>query len=309
MARAGGGPVTGWRLAWWTLIVNLGLAVLKIVGGIVFRSQAVLADGVHSLSDAAGSGAVLYGRRVAAEPPDEEHPYGHEKAESVAAFAVGVILLAAGMTVASDAIGRLLRGAPGTPALPALGIAVFGIGIKELFYRLNLRAAKSLGSSGFMASADDSRADVWSSAAALVGVVLGRFGVRWGDPAMALAVSALLVGSGAKVARDNLHELLEGRTSGLDETLRRAALSVLGVREVHDLRTRTMGSHVLVDLKIGVDGRMSVRDGHGVAQAVVTAVHVAAPAVREVLVHVNPAEAGRWLAEERERRAEGGAAE
>lgn len=306
MARQDGGPVPGLRLAWWTLLGNLGLAAVKIAGGVAFRSQAVLADGVHSLSDAAGSGAVLYGRRVAAAPPDDEHPYGHEKAESVAAFAVGVILLAAGLTVAADAIGRLLRGAPGEPALPALGIALLGIAVKEAFYRLSVRAARNSGSAGLLANARDSRADVWSSAAALAGVALGRLGVRWGDPAMALAVSALLVGSGAKVARDNLHDLLEGRTSGSDEILRRAALSVVGVREVHGLRTRAMGRFVLVDLKIGVDGRMSVRDGHDVARAVAAAVHAAAPPVREVLVHVNPAEGEGRARDGRSARGAGG---
>lgn len=192
----GGEAVSGLRLAWWTLASNLFLASIKIAGGLAFSSQAVLADGVHSLSDVAGSSAVLYGRRVAANPPDEEHPYGHEKAESVAAFAVGVILLVAGLTVASEAIGTLLRGAPGVPQLPALGIALLGIGVKEVFYRLSLQAALAADSAGLKANAADSRADVWSSMAAFVGVLLSQFGVRWADPAMALAVSALLVDRG-----------------------------------------------------------------------------------------------------------------
>lgn len=285
MARA----VPGLRLAFWTLVGNIALAALKIGGGIAFSSQAVLADGIHSLGDAAGSVAVLFGRRVAAEPPDAEHPYGHEKAESVAAFAVGVLLLAAGLSVAAEAIGRLLRGAPGEPGAAALGVAALAIAVKVVLYRLSADAARRAGSAGLLANARDSLADIWSSGAALLGVAMGRLGVRWGDPAMALAVSALLIGSGARLALDTLQELLEGRTAGDDAPLRRAALSVSGVRELHSLRTRAMGPFVLVDLKIGVDGGMSVRDGHEVARRVAAAVHAAAPAVREVLVHVNPA--------------------
>lgn len=285
--------VPGLRLAWGNMAGNVGLAALKIAGGLVFASQAVLADGIHSLGDAAGSGAVLYGRRVAADPPDEEHPYGHEKAESIAAFVVGLILAMAGVSVAWDAVTHLLHGAPGQPGWPALAVAALGIVVKEALYRFSLRDAIALGSAGLRASAADSRADVWSSAAAFAGVLLARVGLRWADPVMALAVSALLIGTGAAQIRPSLHDLLEGRTADIDDTVRRVALRVPGVLEFHGLRTRAMGPYVLVDLKIGVDGAMSVTDGHEVARAVVAAVHAAEPRVREVLVHVNPARGQR----------------
>ena len=284
--------VPGLGLAGWTLGVNLGLAALKIGGGIAFASEAVLADGVHSLSDAAGSAAVLYGRRVAADPPDEEHPYGHEKAESIAAFATGLILLTAALSVAWSAIQRLLGGVPGEPALPALGIAAFAVVVKEVTYRRSVAAARAIGSAGLEANATDSRADVWSSLLALAGVLLARVGLHWADPVTALAVSGLLVVSGGRIVRGSLNELLEGRGVAADGPVRRAALGVPGVVELHGLRTRTMGPFYLVDLKIGVDGRISVAEGHAVARSVSDAVHRAAPEVREVLVHVNPARGG-----------------
>jgi cation diffusion facilitator family transporter len=281
--------VPGLRLAWGNLLGNLALAGLKVAGGLLFNSQAVFADGVHSLSDAAGAGAVLYGRRMAADPPDEEHPYGHEKAESVAAFVVGLLLALAGLSVAGDAAQRLLRGAPTEPGWPALAVAALGIVVKEVLYRVSARGAADVDSAGLRATAADSRADVWTSAVALLGVLLARLGLRWADPAMALVVSALLVFSGLRLARLHLHELLEGRSAQIDGVVRRAALGVPGVLELHGLRTRAMGPYVLVDLKIGVDGDMSVTAGHEIAQGVVAAVHRAAPQVREVLVHVNPA--------------------
>ncbi len=286
-------PVPGLRLAWTNLAGNIALACVKIAGGFLFASQAVLADGIHSLGDAVGAGAVLYGRRVAADPPDEEHPYGHEKAESVAALVVGLILAGAGFSVAWDAVTHLLHGAPGQPAWAALVVAAVAIAVKEVLYRVSVRTARALGSAGLAATAADNRADVWSSAAALAGVLLARLGLRWADPVMALGVSGLLIASGIAQIRPTLHDLLEGRSPDIDDTVRVAALSVPGVLEFHGLRTRAMGPYVLVDLKIGVDGEMSVTSGHEVARAVVAAVHRAEPRVREVLVHVNPARGER----------------
>lgn len=284
--------------AWGALAGNLGLAALKLAGGWAFASQAVLADGVHSLGDAAGSAAVLLGMRVASAPPDAGHPYGHEKAETIAAFAVGVILVLAGLSVAADAVGRLLAGAPGRPDPPALAVAAAAIAVKGVLYRLTAGAARRLESAGLGAVTADHRSDLWSSVAAVAGVGGSLLGVRWADPLMALAVSGVLAAAGVGVLRDNLDELLEGRgASAVEVEVRRAALRVPGVRELHGVRTRTMGRHVLVDLKIGVDGSMSVSAGHEVARSVADAVHAAAPAVREVLVHVNPARQGLAVAE------------
>ena len=284
--------VAGQGLAWSTLVVNLLLAIVKIGGGVLFASQAVLADGLHSASDAIGSAAVIYGRHLAATPPDEEHPYGHEKAESIAAFGVGVFLIAAGMSVAGDALLRLSAGVPSRPGLGAIWVAGLGIIVKELLYRWTRWRNRALASAALEASAQDSRVDVWSSVAALLGAVSARAGWTWADPVMAIVVAGLLVVAGVGVLRGNLHDLLEGRQVGVYETVRQTVLAVPGVLELHDLRARGMGRYVLIDVKIGVDGRLTVEEGHAVARAVTDAVHQRFPDVREVLVHVNPASRG-----------------
>ena len=281
--------VPGQGLAWWTLVANLLLAVVKIGGGVVFASTAVLADGLHSASDAIGSGAVLYGRWLAARPPDDEHPYGHEKAESIVAFGVGVFLVAAGLSVAADAFLRLTSGVPSHPRLGAVWVAGAGIVVKELLYRWTRRQNRLLESAALEASAADNRVDVWSSLAALLGAVSARAGWAWADPVMAIVVACLLVVAGGGVLRGNLDELLEGRQVGIYEAVRQTVLSVPGVLELHDLRARGMGRYVLIDVKIGVDGRLTVEAGHAVARAVADAVHGRMADVREVLVHVNPA--------------------
>ncbi len=282
----------GQGLAWSTLLANLLLAGVKIVGGIAFNSQAVLADGLHSISDAVGSGAVLYGRHLAATPPDEDHPYGHEKAESIAAFAVGALLGAAGLSVAADAVERLAVGHLSRPAVGALVIAAAGMVVKEVLFRLSRSRSQDLESRALEANAVDSRADVWSSLAALLGVVAARAGWAWADPVMALAVAGLLLWAGLSILRGNLDDLVERHRGAIEKTVRQVVLGVEGVREMHGLRARGMGRYVLVDVKIGVDGDLSVTAGHEVARAVADAVHRASPTVREVLVHVNPAGRG-----------------
>lgn len=288
-ALGGRDALGGQGVAWTNLIANLLLAIMKIAGGVIFFSQAVLADGLHSASDAIGSAAVLYGRRLAATPPDDEHPYGHEKAESIAAFGVGVFLVAAGMSVAADALLRLSAGVHARPDVGAVWVAALGIVVKELLFRWTRWRNRALASVALSASAQDSRVDVWSSAAALLGVVSARAGWGWADPAMAIVVAGLLVLTGVGVLRGNLHDLLEGRQAAVYETVRQTVLAVPGVLELHDLRTRGMGRYVLIDVKIGVDGQRTVAEGHAVARAVVDAVHEQFPDVREVLVHVNPA--------------------
>ncbi len=282
----------GQGLAWSTLLTNLLLAGVKIVGGIAFNSQAVLADGLHSISDAVGSGAVLYGRHLAATPPDEDHPYGHEKAESIAAFAVGALLGAAGLSVAVDAVERLVVGHLSRPAVGALVIAAAGMVVKEVLFRLSRSRSQDLESRALEANAVDSRADVWSSLAALLGVVAARAGWAWADPVMALAVAGLLLWAGLSILRGNLDDLVERHRGAIEKTVRQVVLGVEGVREMHGLRARGMGRYVLVDVKIGVDGDLSVTAGHEVARVVADAVHRASPTVREVLVHVNPAGRG-----------------
>jgi cation diffusion facilitator family transporter len=300
----GGGRGPGWTAAWAALAANLGLAAAKLAAGLWFGSQAVLADGVHSLADAAGSGAVLYGMRVASDPPDAEHPWGHEKAEAVAAFAVAVLLVLSGLAVAGDALGRLLGGGLVRPGWPALGVALLGLAAKLPAWRAAGKRVAAA-SAGARAVRADSWSDLWSSLGAAAGVGLARAGVPRADAAMALLVSALTVASGVSLGRANLHELLEGRGAGpVESELRRVALGVAGVEELHAVRTRTMGPYVLVDLKIGVDGDLTVRAGHEVAQRLVDEVHRALPNVREVLVHVNPA---RGPAPAAERRAPPGA--
>lgn len=274
--------------AWWALWTNLGLALAKLVGGWLFGSRALLADGLHSLGDTAGSVAVLYGLHFGSAPPDEDHPYGHERAEALASFAVGLLLLLGGASLGGDAVRRLWRPSAVGPAWPALIIAAGALLVKDVIYRGSKSRAETSGSAAYWANAADSRVDIWSSAVAMGGILAARLGFPWADAAGAVVVSLLVIGAGFQLARGNLRELLESHDPRVDTAVRAVAQQVDGVQTISELRTRMMGPFLLVDVRIGVNGDLTVRAGHEIAHRVATAVHRDVPRVREVLVHVDP---------------------
>lgn len=279
---------TSLRPAWWALAVNLLLAAAKLAGGWLFFSEALLADGVHSLGDAAGSATVLYGLRFSSHPPDEDHPYGHEKAETLASFAVGLVLVVSGLALCARALEQLVGPTERQPGWAAFFIAGLALCAKEVMYFWMRSAARRSDSAGYWANAVDSRMDAWSSGAAMAGILGSRLGLLWADAAAAMLVSLLVVWAGLEVLRGNLPGLLETRNPRLEARVRTVVIGVPGVGALHSLRTRLMGSFVLIDVRIGVDEELTVRAGHEIARRVAAEVHRSVPRVREVFVHVDP---------------------
>lgn len=282
------------RPAWAGLAGNLFLAALKIAVGLVGRSQALLADGIHSAADAVGSVAVLVGLRVARQPADAGHPYGHGKAESLAALAVAALLGLAGVEVAVSSAMALLRPtvAP-DPALITLWVAALSVVLKEALYRYNRATGLRQRSPALLSSAEDHRSDAIASLAAVAGILGARLGVRLLDPAAAFFVSLFILRVGWLMGAGAVRDLVDAR--GEPRTLRRVvaeARAVPGVAAVQQVRTRRMGPDVLVDLEIGVDGRRSLRDAHAVADSVRVRLVEGLAEVADVMVHVNPVEVG-----------------
>jgi cation diffusion facilitator family transporter len=278
--------------AWAGLAGNLLLAALKVGVGIFGRSQALLADGIHSAADAVGSVAVLVGLAVARQPADPGHPYGHGKAESVAALAVALLLGLAGVEVAVASAGRLLHpvvAAP--PAIAALWVAVLSVAVKEALYRYGRALGLRRRSPALLSSAEDHRSDALSSLAAVGGILGARLGVPLLDPAAGFFVSLFILRWGWLLTVGAIQDLLDAR--GEPRTLQRVeaeAARVAGVAGVQAIRTRRMGSDVLVDLEIGVDASRTLRAAHAVADRVRERVVAGVPEVRDVMVHVNPVE-------------------
>jgi cation diffusion facilitator family transporter len=270
--------------------VNAGLAAVKLVGGLIGNSTALIADAVESLTDVVSSLIVLGGLRVAAQPPDRNHPYGHGRAESLAALIVGLMLVGAGIGVAFEAISSMLE-APETPAGFTLWVLLGVVAVKEIMYQLARRAARVSDSSLGLADAWHHRSDAITSlvAAGGIGVALWggeRFAVA--DDWVALFAAGVIVFNASRVLRPPLHELMDKRPSQIIRLVREVAESVGGVEGVEKVFARKIGPQYWVDMHIEVDPDMPVRRAHDVSHDVKDAIRAASPNVLDVLVHIEP---------------------
>jgi cation diffusion facilitator family transporter len=280
------------RAALWGLLANLGLALVKAVGGYFGGSVALLSDAAHSLGDSIVSAIVLLALFWSQRPPDREHPYGHTRVEAVAGSSVSLLLIVTAFWVGWEAYQTL--GTPfREPEVYTLWIAAANTVLKEGLYQYNHRVARRTGSSAVLATAWDHRLDALSTVAVLVGLVLARWGGPVGhvaDPIAALLVAAIMLWSGAHLFWDSLQELMDRQAgSELVEEVRRQALTVSGVRGVEKLLVRKTGLEYLVDIHVEVDPSLTVREGHAIAHAVKDRVVQNIVLIKDVLVHIEPA--------------------
>lgn len=277
------------RAALQNLFFNAFLTVAKIVVGIVGRSSALIADGVHSGADVLSSVAVVVGLAGALRPPDQGHHYGHAKAEAISQNVVAVFLLLAGLELANSAIRGLEHKAT-APAVLTLVVAVGAMVPKAAMAVTQRRLARRTGSHAILAAAVDNQMDAVSSLAAALGITASLLGFGQGDNIAALLVSALVMWAGIEVFRTASNDLMDpAADAATQEDIRRAAAGVEGVLGVGGLRTRMHGPSVLADLEIEVARELNVVQAHDIAHAVERAV-TALDLVQDVTVHVNPAE-------------------
>jgi cation diffusion facilitator family transporter len=268
-------------------VTNAILVALKAAAGLAGGSSVLVADAAHSLSDLVTDILVLFGLRVGAKPPDEEHPYGHGRYETLSTAVLAGVLLVVAAGIAWDASSRF--GEPVRPAMITLWVAALSIAVKETLFHVTLRVGQRCNSSLVIANAWHHRSDALSSVAAFAGILGARMGFPILDPAAAVVVAALI----AKMALRLLGEAIREIT---DATLQREILQELGaeirrlpgVVNLHELRARRMGPRLLVDLHVEVDGSTTVSDGHQVAERVRQLVFQKQAGVSEVLVHIDP---------------------
>ena len=268
---------------------NVFLTVLKLWAGFTARSQALVADGVNSLSDIAVSSVVYLAYRISREPADKEHPYGHGNAETIAGLAVSVGVVVTGGVVAYGALTTLLDGVLAAPSRLALYAAAISIVIKEALYRYTIVVAEAEHSPGLKASARDYRSDVLASSAAFFGIVGAQLGLPLMDPVAGLVIAALIVRMGILLLAENVHILMAGvPTSGITDEILETANSFGGVIAVPRIRVQRMGGSYVVNIDIAVDGRISVAEGHEIAESVRRRCLEVHRRVSEVIVHVDP---------------------
>lgn len=277
----------------WGLLVNLALSAIKFVFGILGNSQALVADGVHSLSDSTTDIAVIVGARFWTQPADEDHPHGHGRIETMITFFIGVVLAIVGFLIAFRAlqtIGMDHRSAPGWIVFAAACISMVS---KEILYRWTMVVGKRVKSSALMANAWHHRSDGFSSLPVAIAVLGTKIQPEWFflDHIGAIIVAVLIIQAAWKIFWPALKQLAD--TAASEEERRNLitlARAVEGVKDVHALRTRHVGPGLQTDLHVLVDPNLSVSKGHIIAGKVKRKLLDDGSDVVDVLVHIEPYE-------------------
>jgi len=297
MAASSQPPFTHYReglaVVWRSLAVNIAMAALKIGAGISARSQALVADGLHSVADLAGDIAALLGLKIADKPGDENHPYGHHKFASLACLFVAAILIGCCVLLIVNATHAIAAGADETPGAAALWVALAAMVAKEVFYRYAAKRARILKLRVLAANALDHRADALASLLVVVAIGAARLGgPNWVflDRAAGMVLGGYLAVMGMKIFWQSCADLLDTAPGKemLDD-LREHILAVPGALAYHQFRARRVGDLFEVDLHLQVDPQLSVEAGHEIARQVKRAILAKHPEVVEVLVHLEPA--------------------
>ena len=275
------------------IVINFALALTKVSAGLFGHSFALVADGLESSADVLSGLAVYFGLGLATKPPDKDHPYGHGKAESIAAVVVGLSLVAAAAAIMIESIHQIFTPLP-LPKPFTLVVLAGVLIVKELLFRYVGSVGNSIGSLAVKSDAWHHRSDAITSAFAFVGIsiaLLGGQGWESADDWAALCASVVILYNAWKQMRPALLELTDQAPDPTLETkVRAVAERVDGVIGLDKCFVRKMGFSYYVDLHIVVDGRMTVREGHHIAHAVEDKVLAALPQISEVLVHVEPEE-------------------
>jgi cation diffusion facilitator family transporter len=265
------------------------LSILKIAVGLIGQSQAMIADGVHSLSDLATDLLVIWAARHAKEGPDEKHPYGHERIETLATMVLSVALIAIALGFGYDGVLRILNPdelqQPGWLVLIAAGISMLA---KEAIYHYTIRAAEKINSNLLRANAWHSRSDAASSLIVLLGVVGVMLGFEYADALALIGVSIMIGWIGWELGRDGIEELIDTSIDAdiLEQMLETIA-TVEGVLDVHQTRTRKMASKIIMDTHITVNSTITVSEGHRIGDAVERALHQQFKDLSDITVHID----------------------
>jgi cation diffusion facilitator family transporter len=274
------------------IAVNIVLATIKIVVGLVGRSSALVADGIESSADIFTSGIVWVGFRISDRPPDRTHPYGHGKAESISAVVVSVSLLVAAVVIAMKALTEI-QAPQHAPEWYTLLVLIVVIPLKETMFRVIHGIGTRIGSTSLRSDAWHHRTDALTSLAAFIGIsiaLIGGKGYESADDWAALAVCLLIAVNGGRLLVGALNEVMDAAApEHVQEFVRKLALDTDSVVAVGKCRMRKSGLVIFMDIHIIVDGDITVRQGHDIAHRVETRLLDAVPEIRDVVVHIEPA--------------------
>lgn len=272
-----------------TIIANVVLSVFKILSGIIARSGAMVADGIHTLSDVVTTIAVMIGMKLSTKPDDSDHPYGHEKIEAVVSKLLAILLAITAIGIGYSGIKNIIHSDFTRPGMLALVAAVISIAVKEWMYHYTVRAAKKIDSPSLKADAWHHRSDAFSSVGTLIGIGGAIAGIEILDPIASIAVCVMIIRVSVEIYIQAYNQLIDKAASQEDiNKIKEIISGVKGVYCIDDIKTRIHGPRIFVDVEISVDGNLTVYEGHQIAQEVHDKIESNMPDVKHCMVHVNP---------------------
>jgi len=284
---------TGQRFALQGILINAALALIKIAAGVLGNAYALIADGVESILDIGSSLVIWSGLKFAAKPPDEEHPYGHGKAEPIAALIVALFVLSTAAGLAVQSVREIHAPLQAPPKVFTLAVLIGVVVVKEFLFRRVVQLGDSVGSTALKTEAWHHRSDAITSVAAFIGIsiaLIGGKGYEIADKIAALIACAVIATNGVLLLIPAFLEIMDTAPAGnVSRAIRETARLVPGVRAIDKCYVRKMGLEYYVDIHVLVDGNLSVREGHDIAHDVKDRLRAEHPAVRDVLVHIEPA--------------------
>ena len=270
-----------------SIIAYITLSLLKLGVGFLAQSKALLADGINNTTDIIASVAVLIGLKISGKPADDDHPYGHLRAETIASLIASLIMIAVGLDVLYNAIKSVIFFNPKAPDLVSAVVAIFCAAAIYMVYRYNMRIAVKIKSSGLMAAAKDNLSDAWVSIGTTIGIVASQFGFPWIDPLAAVVVSALILKTGWDIFREATHNLSDGFSREKLDGITKSISQVPGVKQIKNIRARVHGNNILLDLVVSVNSELSLVEGHSITEKIEDKLKEDLD-ITQVMVHVEP---------------------
>ena len=273
-----------------SILLNIVLTILKIIAGFLGNSTAIIADGLHSASDIITSIGILIGNKISRKPRDEEHQYGHEKAESIVSFILSAVLIIVAIKIGYDGVIDLFNiNTLEIPSVLPLIVSVISIGVKEYQYQITIRVAKKINSSSLKADAWHHRSDALSSIAAFIGIGGAMLGFKALDPIASIIVAVVVIKVGVDILKASCNELMDSSISKKDinqiENIIENDYEIYGIK---DFKSRKYGAVAYIDMSIFIDKSKTLEEAHDIADKLEQNIMSKLNYIKEINIHTEP---------------------
>ncbi|MBK1811962.1 cation transporter [Clostridium sp. YIM B02505] len=272
-----------------SILAYIALSLAKVGIGYISGSEALSADGINNTTDIIASVAVLIGLQISRKPADEEHSYGHFRAETIASLVASLIMIAVGLNVLYNAIQSIIHFKAKAPDLISAVVAVLCAGVIYVVYRYNKKIAVKINSAGLMAAAKDNLSDAWVSIGTAIGIIASQFGLPWIDPLAAVIVGILIIKTGWDIFRESSNNLADGFSKEELDSITENIKLVSGVEKVKLIRARVLGNNILIDATVGVNADLNVVEAHSITEEIEKKLKNDFN-ITEAMIHVEPSE-------------------